>query len=178
MRQPAEKNGQQTVLFENGVKSNVGGCIGTACKSLKTVQAKQYSPKKSASAKRKAPYFLRSTVLFLVENTGPFQITVNSCSPCTALFQLSYCLTRLGQTKVPDKQKSTTHCCAVLFFLVENTGIEPVTSCMPCKRSPEPRTHAPPRKGARMDDIWRYNALFRERHILTQKQRCCLNEFH
>ena len=53
------------------------------------------------------------------------------------------------------KQKSTAHFCAVLFFLVEITGIEPVTSCMPCKRSPEPRTHAPPRKGARMDDIWR-----------------------
>ena len=52
-------------------------------------------------------------------------------------------------------QKSTTHFCAVLLILVENTGIEPVTSCMPCKRSPEPRTHAPPRKGARMDDIWR-----------------------
>ena len=66
----------------------------------------------------------------------------------------------------------------ILESLVEITGIEPVTSCMPCKRSPEPRTHAPPRKGARMDDIWRYNALFRERHILTQKQRCCLNEFH
>ena len=35
-------------------------------------------------------------------------------------------------------KKSTTHSCAVLFFLVEITGIEPVTSCMPCKRSPEP----------------------------------------
>ena len=50
--------------FENGVTSNVGGCIGTACKSLKTVQAKQCSPQKSASVKRKAPYFKRSTVLF------------------------------------------------------------------------------------------------------------------
>ena len=44
-----------------------------------------------------------------------------------------------GQTK-----KSTTHCCAVLFFLVENTGIEPVTSCMPCKRSPERYRNTPP----------------------------------
>ena len=34
------------------------------------------------------------------------------------------------------QQKSTAHFCAVLFFLVEITGIEPVTSCMPCKRSP------------------------------------------
>ena len=33
-------------------------------------------------------------------------------------------------------QKSTTHFCVVLFVLVEITGIEPVTSCMPCKRSP------------------------------------------
>ena len=33
-------------------------------------------------------------------------------------------------------KKSTTHSCAVLFLLVEITGIEPVTSCMPCKRSP------------------------------------------
>ena len=36
------------------------------------------------------------------------------------------------------KKKSTAHSCAVLFVLVEITGIEPVTSCMPCKRSPEP----------------------------------------
>ena len=76
------------------------------------------------------------------------------------------------------EQKSTTHFCAALFFLVEITGIEPVTSCMPCKRSPEPRTHAPPHKGAGMIDIRRYNALFRERRILTQKQLCCLNEFY
>ena len=58
------KNGRQTFLFENGVKSKVGGCIETACKSLKTVQVKQCSPQKSALEKRKAPYFLRSTVLF------------------------------------------------------------------------------------------------------------------
>ena len=67
---------------------------------------------------------------------------------------------------------SSTNC------MVENSGIEPLTSCMPCKRSPEPRTHAPPHKGAGMIDIRRYNALFRERRILTQKQLCCLNEFY
>ena len=66
----------------------------------------------------------------------------------------------------------------VQCFYMEITGIEPVTSCMPCKRSPEPRTHAPPHKGAGMIDIRRYNALFRERRILTQKQLCCLNEFY
>ena len=33
------------------------------------------------------------------------------------------------------KQK-TLHISVQRFVLVENTGIEPVTSCMPCKRSP------------------------------------------
>ena len=64
----------------------IGGCIGTACKSLKTVQTKQCSPPKTGFRKKK------STIL-------------------------------------PTKYSA---------FLVENTGIEPVTSCMPCKRSPEP----------------------------------------
>ena len=32
------------------------------------------------------------------------------------------------------KQKKTT--AIAVIFVVENTGIEPVTSCMPCKRSP------------------------------------------
>ena len=77
-----------------------------------------------------------------------------------------------------SKKKSTILQTKYSAFLVENSGIEPLTSCMPCKRSPEPRTHAPPHKGARMNDIRRYNALFRERRILTQKQLCCLNEFY
>ena len=34
-------------------------------------------------------------------------------------------------------KKSTAHSVQCFFFLVEITGIEPVTSCMPCKRSPE-----------------------------------------
>ena len=54
-----------------------------------------------------------------------------------------------------SKKKSTILPTKYSAFLVENTGIEPVTSCMPCKRSPEPRTHAPPHKGARMNDIRR-----------------------
>ena len=77
-----------------------------------------------------------------------------------------------------SKKKSTILPTKYSAFLVENSGIEPLTSCMPCKRSPEPRTHAPPHKGAGMIDIRRYNALFRERRILTQKQLCCLNEFY
>ena len=32
-----------------------------------------------------------------------------------------------------QKEKAATN---VAAFVVENTGIEPVTSCMPCKRSP------------------------------------------
>ena len=51
-----------------------------------------------------------------------------------------------------DKTKSTSRFLAKCFGM-EITGIEPVTSCMPCKRSPEPRTHAPPHKGARMNNI-------------------------
>ena len=47
------KAGRQTFLFENGVKSKVGGCIETACKSLKTVQAKQCSPKNRLQQKEK-----------------------------------------------------------------------------------------------------------------------------
>ena len=65
-------------------------------------------------------------------------ITVTSCSPCTALSRVNWALTRLALTK------STTHFCAVLLFLVEITGIEPVTSCMPCKRSPERYRNTPP----------------------------------
>ena len=75
--------------------------------------------KKPASAKRKAPYFLRSTVL----------------------------------------------------FLVEITGIEPVTSCMPCKRSPEPRTHTPPHKGARTNDIQRRFVLFTKSRISASESK-------
>ena len=108
----------------------------------------------------------------LVEITGPIQITV------TLLQSMHGALPGELNPHSVGNNKSTTHSCAVLLFLVEITGIEPVTSCMPCKRSPEPRTHAPPHKGAEMIDIRRYNALFRERRILTQKQLCCLNEFY
>ena len=52
-----------------------------------------------------------------------------------------------------SKKKSTVLQTKYSAFLVENSGIEPLTSCMPCKRSPEPRTHAPPHKVARMNNI-------------------------
>ena len=37
-----------------------------------------------------------------------------------------------------SKKKSTVLPAKYSAFLVENSGIEPLTSCMPCKRSPEP----------------------------------------
>ena len=45
--------------------------------------------------------------------------------------------------------------CSFCSWLVENSGIEPLTSCMPCKRSPEPPWNAPPEKRVWMGMIWR-----------------------
>ena len=42
-----------------------------------------------------------------------------------------------------SKKKSTVLPAKYSAFLVENSGIEPLTSCMPCKRSPEPRGCTP-----------------------------------
>ena len=39
------------------------------------------------------------------------------------------------KNQLQQKEKHYTFLCSA-FFLVEITGIEPVTSCMPCKRSP------------------------------------------
>ena len=66
-----------------------------------------------------------------------------------------------------SKKKSTILPTKYGAFLVENSGIEPLTSCMPCKRSPETRTHAPPHKGARMNNIWRWSASFFQKCNLT-----------
>ena len=67
----------------------------------------------------------------LVEITGPIQITV------TLLQTMHGALpAELGPHSLGVIKKSTTHFCVVLSVLVEITGIEPVTSCMPCKRSP------------------------------------------
>ena len=84
----------------------------------------------------------------LVEITGPILITVTLLQSMHGAL-----LGELNPHSFGLNEKSTTRFRVVLFVLVEITGIEPVTSCMPCKRSPEPRTHAPPRKGARMNDI-------------------------
>ena len=96
-------------LFENGVKSKVGGCIGIACKNLETVQAKQCSPQKPASAKRKAPYFLRSTVLF----GGDYRADSDHDDPLAVHARRSPGWAR--PSLVWQQQKSTTHFCVVLF---------------------------------------------------------------
>ena len=44
----------------------------------------------------------------------------------------------------PRKKKSTVLHAKYSAFLVENSGIEPLTSCMPCKRSPERYRNTPP----------------------------------
>ena len=41
------------------------------------------------------------------------------------------------KNRLQQKEKHHTSY-EVQCFLVENSGIEPLTSCMPCKRSPEP----------------------------------------
>ena len=82
-------------------------------------------------------YKKKSTILptkysaFWVENTGPILITV------TLLQSMHGApLGELSPHSFGNNKKGTTRFRAVLFLLVENTGIEPVTSCMPCKRSP------------------------------------------
>ena len=47
------------------------------------------------------------------------------------------------KNRLQQKEKHHTSY-EVQCFLVENTGIEPVTSCMPCKRSPERYRNTPP----------------------------------
>ena len=44
----------------------------------------------------------------------------------------------------PRKKKNTVLHAKYSAFLVENSGIEPLTSCMPCKRSPERYRNTPP----------------------------------
>ena len=48
--------------------------------------------------------------------------------------QAKQCRPKIGFSK----KKSTILPTKYSAFLVENSGIEPLTSCMPCKRSPEP----------------------------------------
>ena len=67
----------------------------------------------------------------LVEITGPILITVTLLQSMHGAL-----LGELNPHSFGLNEKSTTHFRVVLFVLVEITGIEPVNSCMPCKRSP------------------------------------------
>ena len=68
---------------------------------------------------------------FFVEITGPILITV------TLLRSMHGALpAELGPHSFGSNKKAPHISVRCLFFLVEITGIEPVTSCMPCKRSP------------------------------------------
>ena len=67
-----------------------------------------------------AAYFFRGV-------TGPKTLQAKQCSP----------------HRLQQKEKHRTSC-EVQCFLVENSGIEPLTSCMPCKRSPERYRNTPP----------------------------------
>ena len=97
-------------LFENGVKAKVGGCIGTVCKSLKTVQAKQCSPQKTGFSKKKSTILPTKYSASLVEITGPIPITV------TLLQSMHGALpAELGPHSFGSNKKSTTHFCVVLF---------------------------------------------------------------
>ena len=88
-------------------------------------------PPKTGFRKKKSTILPTKYSAFLVEITGPVLITV------TLLQSMHGTLpAELGPHSFGINEKSTTHFCAVLYVLVEITGIEPVTSCMPCKRSP------------------------------------------
>ena len=72
----------------------------------------------------------RVVLFVLVEITGPILITV------TLLRSMHGALpAELGPHSFGSNKKHHTFLCSALV-LVEITGIEPVTSCMPCKRSP------------------------------------------
>ena len=67
----------------------------------------------------------------LAEITAPILITVTLLQSMHGAFP-----GELNPHSFGLNEKSTTRFRVVPFILVEITGIEPVTSCMPCKRSP------------------------------------------
>ena len=58
--------------------------------------------------------------------------------------------------------------CSFCSWLVENSGIEPLTSCMPCKRSPERYRNTPPHESAGTGLISRWYVLS------TKKVHSCI----
>ena len=67
--------GRQTFFFENGVTSNVEGVSEPPAKSLKTVQAKQCTTKKTGFSKKKSTMLPTKYGAFFVENTGTEPLT-------------------------------------------------------------------------------------------------------
>ena len=90
-------------------------------------------PPKTSFSKKKSTVLQTKYGAFLVEITGPILITVTLLQSMHGAL-----LGELNPHSFGLNEKSTTRFRVVLFVLVEITGIEPVTSCMPCKRSPEP----------------------------------------
>ena len=63
-------------LFENGVKSKVGGCIGTACKKPENGAGEAMQPPKIGFSKKKSTILPTKYSASVVETTGPILITV------------------------------------------------------------------------------------------------------
>ena len=66
---------------------------------------------------------------------------IGSCRPCACKIRH---LADFQCDLQESKKKSTALQTKYSAFLVENSGIEPLTSCMPCKRSPERYRNTPP----------------------------------
>ena len=80
---------------------------------------------------KKSTTHLCAVLFVLVEITGPIQITVTLLQSMHGAL-----LAELNPHSFGVNKKAPHISVQCFFFLVEITGIEPVTSCMPCKRSP------------------------------------------
>ena len=87
-------------------------------------------PPKTGFGKKKSTILPTKYSASLVETTGPILITV------TLLPSMHGALPAERGPHSFGINKKAPHISVLCFFLVEITGIEPVTSCMPCKRSP------------------------------------------
>ena len=77
------------------------------------------------------------------ENRGAFSSergVIESPAKSPKDMQATQCIPQIW----PREKKSTVLHAKYSAFLVENSGIEPLTSCMPCKRSPERYRNTPP----------------------------------
>ncbi len=88
-------------------------------------------PPKTGFRKKKSTILPTKYSAFFVENTGPVLITVTLLQSMHGTLPAELSPRSFGINK-----KAPHIPVQCFFFLVEITGIEPVTSCMPCKRSP------------------------------------------